>query len=89
MTSPASAPTAGVDFYAALMSLPYDQWIPAPAAAARVEAAGQPREALRLVIRAGRRRGLLCTRRDPDRLAFYVKRIAAADIPGPSAGGSA
>ncbi|MEU2968980.1 hypothetical protein ABZ687_28885 [Streptomyces ardesiacus] len=88
MTSPASAPTVDVDFYAALMSLPYDQWIPAPAAAARVEAAGQPRDALRRVIRVGRRRGLLCTRRDPDRLAFYVKRIAAADVPRSTEGPS-
>ncbi|MEU9354965.1 hypothetical protein AB0D65_29220 [Streptomyces griseoloalbus] len=85
MTSPTSAPvpTADADFYAALMSLPYEQWIPAPVAAARVEGVGLPREALRLVIRTGRRRGLLCTKRDPDRLAFYVKRIA--ETPRPAA----
>ncbi|QFG13285.1 hypothetical protein SEA_GILGAMESH_93 [Streptomyces phage Gilgamesh] len=77
MTSPAPAPTADADFHAALMSLPYEQWVPAPIAAARVEGVGLPREALRVVIRTGRRRGLLCTKRDPDRLAFYVKRIAA------------
>ncbi|MFE6639501.1 hypothetical protein ACFVFT_38695 [Streptomyces tendae] len=72
---PASA-AADTDFYAALRSFPYDQWIPATTAAARVESAGLPRDVLQKVIRTGRRRGLLRTRRDPEQLAFYVKRIA-------------
>jgi hypothetical protein len=77
MTAPSPAPSAvdTTDFYAALMSFPYEQWIPAAAAAAHVEDVGLPRETLRLVIRTGKRRGLLRTRREPDRLGFYVMRV--------------
>ncbi|SEE83654.1 hypothetical protein SAMN05216483_6718 [Streptomyces sp. 2131.1] len=73
--SPAPAAADTVNFYAALMRFPYEEWIPAAAAAAHVEDVGLPRETLRLVIRTGRRRGLLRTRREPDRLGFYVMRV--------------
>ncbi|MFI8206691.1 hypothetical protein [Streptomyces sp. NPDC085937] len=74
--APAPAPAADASIYAALMRFPYEQWLDAPAAAAHVEDVGLPRETLRLVIRAGRRRGLLLTRREPDRRGFYVMRVA-------------
>lgn len=75
-TSPAAAPAPSADIDAALMRFPYGQWIPAPAAAGHVQDVGLPRELLRLVIRSGRRRGVLTTRRDPGRLGFYVMRVA-------------
>ncbi|MFJ4880095.1 hypothetical protein ACIP93_33475 [Streptomyces sp. NPDC088745] len=78
MTLPAPAPPAAApaDVYAALMRFPYERWIAAPDAAAHVEHVGLSRDTLRLVIRTGRRRGLLRTRREPDRLGFSVMRIA-------------
>ncbi|MER7952000.1 hypothetical protein ABTY59_31880 [Streptomyces sp. NPDC096079] len=69
---PAAAP---VDVYDALMRFPLREWIPVPAAAEHVEGVGLPRETLRLVIRTGRRRGLLRTRRVDDAVGFYVMRI--------------
>ncbi|MFI5990316.1 hypothetical protein ACIBAC_00480 [Streptomyces sp. NPDC051362] len=76
MTSPAAAPAPSADIDAALMNFPYQQWIGAPAAAGLVQDVGLPRELLRLVIRSGRRRGVLTTRRDPDQLGFFVMRVA-------------
>ncbi|WP_328491200.1 hypothetical protein [Streptomyces zaomyceticus] len=77
LTLPAPAATADqpVDVYAALMSFPLQEWIGAPAAAAHVEEVGLPRETLRWVIRTGRRRGLLRTRRVQDAVGFYVMRV--------------
>lgn len=76
MTSPAPAPAFSAEIDAALMRFPYQRWIAAPAAATHVEEVGLPREILRLVIRSGRRRGVLTTRRDPGQLGFYVMRVA-------------
>lgn len=75
LISPVPPPASAKGIDAALMSFPYEKWIPATAAAAHVEDVGLPRETVRLVIRTGRRRGLLRTRREPDRLGFYVMRV--------------
>lgn len=70
----APVPTAGID--AALMQFPYEQWILMPVAAVYVRNAGLPRESLTTVVRTGRRRGVLCTKRDPELRLTYVRRIA-------------
>ncbi|GAA5070349.1 hypothetical protein [Streptomyces similanensis] len=79
--SPAPVPAPGID--GALMRFPYQQWIVMPAAAAHVRAAGLPRESLTTVVRAGRRRGVLRTRRDQG--DTYVMRIAEAPHRSPAA----
>ncbi|CAM5234790.1 hypothetical protein [Streptomyces griseomycini] len=75
MTSHALAPvpTSGID--AALMRFPYEQWIPMPAAAAHIQDLGLSRESLTTVVRLGRRRGVLRTRKDPELRLTYVQRI--------------
>lgn len=74
---PAPAPAAAepADVLAALMRFPLEKWIGAPAAAGHVEEVGLPREMLRQVIRTGRRRGVLRTRREDDAVGFYVMRV--------------
>ncbi|GAA2439081.1 hypothetical protein [Streptomyces glaucus] len=69
----APAPTAGID--TALMQFPYEQWVLMPAAAVYVRNAGLPRERLTTVVRTGRRRGVLRTRRDPELRLTFVRRI--------------
>ncbi|MER6616383.1 hypothetical protein [Streptomyces xantholiticus] len=76
MTSPAAARISPADIDAALMRLPYDQWILMPTAAAHVKELGLPRESLTMVIRTGRRRGVLRTKKEPERHEVYVMRVA-------------
>lgn len=55
-------------FYAldqALMCLPYEEWIGLPAAAAQLRAQGLPCDVAN-VVRTGRRRGVVRTRRTED-----------------------
>lgn len=74
--SPAHAPVSPAQIDAALMRLPYEQWIVMPTAAAHVQELGMPRESLTTVIRTGRRRGVLRTKREPDLRLYYVMRVA-------------
>ncbi|MFF4902303.1 hypothetical protein [Streptomyces sp. NPDC001068] len=74
ITPPAVDQPSHIDL--ALMRFPHQQWIPAPAAAAHVENVGLPREILRLVIRTGKRRGVLRIKRVPDHVGFYVMRVS-------------
>lgn len=64
----ASAPAApaldAVD--QALMCLPYDEWVSMPDAAARLRNQGLPCDFLATFVRAGRRRGVLRTRKVTD-----------------------
>lgn len=76
MTSHAPAPISPAVIDAALMRFPYEQWIVMPAAAAHVQDLGLPRESLTTVIRTGRRRGVLRTKKEPDQHLYYVMRIA-------------
>lgn len=76
MTSHATAPISPAGIDAALMRFPYEQWIVMPTAAAHVQDLGLPRESLTTVIRTGRRRGVLRTRKEPDRHLYYVMRVA-------------
>ncbi|MFD9394968.1 hypothetical protein ACFWBB_30850 [Streptomyces sp. NPDC060000] len=80
--SPAHAPISPAQIDAALMRLPYDQWIVMPAAAAHVQELGLPRESLTTVIRTGRRRGVLRTKKEPDLHLFYVMRVAETPYRG-------
>ncbi|MFK0159096.1 hypothetical protein ACIQVK_44380 [Streptomyces sp. NPDC090493] len=75
---PAHVPISLAQIDAALMRLPYDQWILMPAAAAHVQELGLPRESLTTVIRTGRRRGVLRTKKEPDLRLCYVMRVAEA-----------
>ncbi|MFF8696282.1 hypothetical protein ACF08W_29125 [Streptomyces sp. NPDC015144] len=74
--SPARALLSPAQIDAALMRLPYEEWIVMPAAAAHVQELGLPRESLTQVIRTGRRRGVLRTKKEPDLRLFWVMRIA-------------
>jgi hypothetical protein len=74
--SPPRAPISPAQIDAALMRLPYDQWVVMPTAAAHVQELGLPRESLTTVIRTGRRRGVLRTKREPDLRLCYVMRVA-------------
>ncbi|MDI3102004.1 hypothetical protein QJ054_33760 [Streptomyces sp. AN-3] len=74
--SPAPARVSPAQIDAALMRLPYDQWVVMPAAAAHVRDLGLPSESLTTVIRTGRRRGVLRTKKEPDLHLCYVMRIA-------------
>jgi hypothetical protein len=78
MTSPATTrpSVSHEEINAALMRLPYEQWVEMPEAAAHVRALGLPRESLTKVIRTGRRRGVLRTRKVPELHETYVMRIA-------------
>ncbi|MGW0033060.1 hypothetical protein ACWDXD_24990 [Streptomyces sp. NPDC003314] len=67
----------------AMMCLPYERWTAMPEAAARVQAAGLPRERLTTVVRTGRRRGVLRTRKDPGHAVTYVRRITTTPYPQP------
>ncbi|MEU5748267.1 hypothetical protein ABZ804_22345 [Streptomyces sp. NPDC047726] len=68
------ASVAGID--AALMRFPYGQWIRMPAAAAHVRDLGLPCESLTTVVRTGRRRGVLLTKRMLEQREAYVMRIS-------------
>jgi hypothetical protein len=72
-TSSAPALVTAAEIDAALMRFPYEQWIAMPDAARHVAAQGLPDRALTTVVRAGRRRGVLRTRRTPE--VHYVKRV--------------
>lgn len=74
MSTPAADQPSPIDLV--LMRFPHQEWIPAPAAAAHVENAGLPREFLRLIIRTGRRRGVLRIKRVPDHVGLYVRRVS-------------
>ncbi|MCG8971861.1 hypothetical protein [Streptomyces sp. CL12-4] len=73
---PVSAPVSRAEIDAALMSFPYEQWVVMPTAAAQVRRLGLPRESLTTVIRTGRRRGVLLTKKEPDLRHCYVMRVA-------------
>jgi hypothetical protein len=72
---PAHAPLSPAQIDAALMRLPYDQWVGMPDAAAHVQDLGLPRESLTTVIRTGRRRGVLRTKKEPDLRLCWVMRV--------------
>ncbi|MFJ4085001.1 hypothetical protein ACIP2Z_39410 [Streptomyces iakyrus] len=73
---PAHARLSPAQIDAALMRLPYDQWVVMPDAAAHVQELGLPRESLTTVIRTGRRRGVLRTKKEPDLRLCWVMRVA-------------
>lgn len=79
----AAAPTA--DIATALMSLPYEEWVRMPVLAAQVRDLGMPCESLTWVVRTGRRRGVLRTRKEPERQETLVMRIAAVPRLGAAA----
>ncbi|MDR3079535.1 MAG: hypothetical protein LBV60_01155 [Streptomyces sp.] len=69
------APVSRAQIDAALMQFPYDQWLVMQDAAARVQELGLPRESLTTVIRTGRRRGVLRTKREPVLRLSWVMRV--------------
>ncbi|MGW3627621.1 hypothetical protein [Streptomyces sp. NPDC000880] len=73
LISAPAAPTAEHLVDEALMRFPYDEWIPMPDAARHVRDQGLPRRFLTTVVRTGRRRGVLRTRKTPE--VHFVMRI--------------
>ncbi|MGW4087001.1 hypothetical protein ACWEGS_28615 [Streptomyces sp. NPDC004822] len=73
---PTHAPLSPAQIDAALMQLPYERWVVMPTAAAHVQELGLPRESLTTVIRTGRRRGVLRTKKEPDLRLHWVMRVA-------------
>lgn len=59
----------------ALMRFPYQEWIEMHVAAGHVRDLGLPSQALTTVVRTGRRRGVLRTRREPGQRETYVMRV--------------
>ncbi|MEV8344520.1 hypothetical protein [Streptomyces niveus] len=78
MSSPAEPAISTAQIDAALMRLPYEQWILMPTVAVHVQELGLPRESLTTVIRTGRRRGVLRTKKEPDLRLCSVMRVAEA-----------
>ncbi|NML55208.1 hypothetical protein HHL19_35210 [Streptomyces sp. R302] len=62
----------------ALMRLPYEQWVLVPKVAAELRELGLPTNCLSLVLREGRRRGVLKTRTEPGQHQAFVMRIHQA-----------
>lgn len=78
---PIQTPTSVNSIDAALMRLPYEEWTVLPEASAHIQAAGLPRERLTTVLRTGRRRGILRTRREDERALVYVMRVSPTPYP--------